>query len=157
MSEISWKKLCKIGLIESTRFQQIWPFFVGIRLTWKKCLEFHEKIMQNKSSWVNPIPTNMTLFCWNRVDLEKINLDFWSTQFQQSQPDSNKVNPIPTKSTLFQQRPPQCQSTRFQQMGQPDSNNWVNPIPHSQKIYNFATNFPKIVWFLSYAVKFAWV
>ena len=91
-------------------------------------------MLKNKSTWVNPIPTNMTLFCWNRVDLEKINLDFWSTQFQQSQPDSNKVNPIPTKSTLFQQRPPQCQSTQFQQMGQPDSNNWVNPIPHSRTV-----------------------
>ena len=69
---------------------------------------------------VNPIPTNLTLFCWNRVDSTSDHA--WSTQFQQSQPgsnkgsqpDSNKVNPIPTKS---------FESTRFQQRSsQPDSN-----------------------------------
>ena len=37
---------------------------------------------------VNPIPTNLTLFCWNRVD----------SKIDPGQPISNKgrVNPIPT-------------------------------------------------------------
>ena len=51
---------------------------------------------------VNPIPTKSTRFQQRK-----------STRFQQSQPDSDKVlwvNPIPTK----------VESTRFQQISQPD-------------------------------------
>ena len=73
----------------------------------------------------------MTLFCWNRVDLTKINLDFWSTRFQQSQPDSNKVNPIPTKSTQFQQSQPDS-NKGHPNASQPNSNKWVNPIPTTE-------------------------
>ena len=52
----------------------------------------------------------MTLFCWIWVDLKK----------KFGQPNSNKVNPFPTKSTQFQQSQPNSNKCQSRQ---------VNPIP----------------------------
>ena len=107
--------MSKIGILESTQFQQIWPFFVGIGLTRKLTL-------------VNPFPTKVESTRFQQIWPFFVGIGLTQQVTMPGQPDSNKVNPIPTKEV----NPIPTKSTRFRQspLSQPDSNKGrVNPIP----------------------------
>ena len=179
MGEILFKNHDKISDLSNPFYTIITPF-MALVFTWNMTLAYQRQEMDFKNDpdltrcyVVNPIPTNLTLFCWNWVDLKidpgqpisnkgrvnpiptNLTLFCWNrvdSKIDPGQPISDKgrvnpiptnltlfllesgwlenwpcpVNPIPTKSTRFQQR----KSTQFQQ-SQPDSDKvlWVNPIP----------------------------